>query len=508
MAGSILLSQLLPTQTLDSIRAKVLGKLQSQGLPTTDWSATGYERAIVEMVALALQDLVVNGLPQAVGGGFVDYATGDWLTFNSAERFNNPRNVATYTQGTILLTNATGSPIILSQSQLGFLFPSENVYQGPVPNAVTGLGPTWTVPANGTLSITVQSESPNHSVATGPNDTAPIVNYVDSSNQTITLTTSVAGLSATNPAPLYSTVTQTGVGSGVVTTIGTPSGTHNLTIRIDTSGQVGGSLVYSYSLDGGAYATGLVASSQTNIGGFGIGFSLANGAGTPSFTAGTFYGFSCPGTWITQQGTDQETDPALASRDKARWPSLATLAAIPGSPTLAFYDLLARQASSQVTQTLIQTDTTINNKVNIYVAGQGGVLPGSVLATIQAYLNNFAMLTDSPVALSPTPLTITLGGLTITVKQASLASAQAALQSALQTYFASLGINASTTSGTIRHARIIQIIEDIFGVVDVSDTTMTINGATQSLLLPTVGGQAQLPQWSQAIATAATWVTV
>lgn len=499
---TVTLQSLLATQSLDSIRAKVFGKLQGRGLPTTDWSATGIERAIVEMVSLALQDLVVNGIPIAVGGGFVDYATADWLTLNSQERYNNQRNLATYTQGTIRLTNTGSSPAPVSPTSLWFLFPSGNRYNGPI-----GAGP-FNVPAGGFLDITVQSESPNHSVATSPTDTAPLVNYVDPSGAVIQMTTPIAGVSATNPAPLYSGVTQTGVGSGVVTPTGSPAGAHNITIRIDTSGQVGGTLVYSYSLDGGAFVTGLTASSQSNIGGFGIGFSLANGAGTPSFIAGTVYGFSCPGSWITQQGTDAESDGSLQTRDKNRWPSLATAQAIPGSPTLGFYDLLVRLASTQVTQTLVQNDPTINNRVNIYVAGQGGILPGSQIASINAFLAALNMLTDSPVVLSPTTAAITIGGLTITVKQASLASAQTSLQLALQNYFAGLGINASTSGGVIRHARIIGIIEDIFGVVDISDTTMTINGVVQSLTMPTVVGQVQLPLWTQQVASAFTWQTV
>lgn len=500
---AITLQQLLTPQTLDSIRAKVLGKLQGRALPTTDWSPTGIERTIVEMVSEALQDLVVNGIPTVVGGGYVDYAVGDWLTFNSAERYSNTRNPATFTLGNILLTNSTGSNITVQPNQLWFKFPSGNNYNGPI-----GAGP-WTVPASGTLSIPVQSESPNHSVLLSATDTAPLVSYVDASGVTIKMTTVVAGLSATNIAPPYSSVIQTGVGSGTVTPSGTPALSHSVSIRVDVSGQVGGTLVYSYSVDGAAYVTGQTASTQTNMGGVtGLNVTLANGSGTPSFIASTVYGYSCPGSWITTQGTDAEYDPALATRDKNRWPSLATLSAIPGSPTLGFYDLLARLASTQVTQTLVQTDATINNKVNIYVAGQGGILPGSVLATINAFLGSLNMLTDFPLAQSPVGLTITIAGLTITVKQASLASAQASLQAALQTYFTSLGINASTTNGVIRHARIVQIIEDTFGVVDLTDTTMTINTVAGSLTLPTIVGQVQLPTWAQTVSSAFTWVTV
>ena len=154
---TITLQQLLTPITLDAIRSKVLGKLQARGLPTTDWSATGYERMFVEMVSQALQDLVTSGLPVTVGGGFVDYAVGDWLTFTSQERYNNTRNAATYTYGTITLTNSTSSSIAIPVDSLEFLFPSGNRYHGPIGSIIT-------IPANGSIPITVQSESPNHSV--------------------------------------------------------------------------------------------------------------------------------------------------------------------------------------------------------------------------------------------------------------------------------------------------------------------------------------------------------
>lgn len=498
---TIALQQLLAPQTLDSVIGTVLANLQTQGLPTTDWSPFGPEMAFVQMTARSIYDALVLGLPITVGGNFVDYATGDWLTLNSAQRYQNARNPATFTQGTIVLTNATASPITLSSGQLRFLFPSGNRYVGPV-----GAGP-FVLGASSTLAITVQSEGPNHSVAISPTDVQALVNYIDPSNSTIQMVTSLAGVTAANPAPLYSQVAHLGSGTGSVATSGTPSAARNVQIRIDVSGQVGGLLVYSYSIDGGVtFTTGQTSSSQSNIGGFGIGFTLANGATNPSFIRLDYYSFSCPGGWISQQGTDAEYDAALATRDNNKWPSLATQAAIPGSPTLGFYDLLVRQSSPQITQTLVQTDATINNRINIYVAGQGGILPGAIITAAQSYLAVFNMLTDLPVVQSPVPLSIVLGALTITCRSSLIPLAQANLQAALQTFFASLGLNASTAGGVIRHARIIQIIEDTVGVVDISDTAMTINGAATSLVLPTTPGAVQLPTWTQVIATLATWV--
>lgn len=491
-------------QTIPSIRAKLLGYLTAKGTPVTSWADGDVERTLTEAEISALFDLVTSAIPSVVNGSFVDYATFDWLTLNAKQRYNKDRLLATFAQGTIRLTNSTGSPIAVTTSQLWFKFPSGNLYQGPI-----GTGP-FSIPAGGFLDITVQSQSVNHSVATSPTDTSPLVSYNDASSSAITMVTALAGVTATNPAPLYSGVALVGTSTGTLALSGTPAPSHSIILRVDTNGQAG-ACSYSYSLDGAAYVTGLTAAAQSNIGGFGIGWTLTNGSGTPSFVAGDTFTFSTPGNWITQQGTDQETDAALQSRCKGSWPSLATLTAIPGSPTLGFYDLLARQpiapaTTSQVTQTLIQTDPVVNNQVNIIVAGTAGILPDAVITALRGQFNKLNMLTDRPVVQSPTPLTIVIGGLTITVTQNLMATAQAALQATLQTYFNSVGINGAMVGGKIKHGKLVQLVEDTVGVVDLSDTAMTINGVIGSLTMPTVANAFQLAVWTQAVASAFTWV--
>ena len=148
----------------------------------------------------------------------------------------------------------------------------------------------------------------------------------------------VAGVTATNIAPAYSTVgfKSESVRSGISDADRNPSrDAQRISIRIDTSGQTG-ALVYSYSVDGAAYVTGqtVVNADESRRHHLGLGFTLANGAGKSLVHRwDRLYGFSCQGTWITAQGTDAEYDPALATRDKKtsghRWRIVQT--AIPGS---------------------------------------------------------------------------------------------------------------------------------------------------------------------------------
>ena len=98
------------TQTIASIRAKLLAYMTAKGTPVTSWADGDVERTLTEAEISAMFDLVVSAIPSVVNGGFVDYATGDWLTLNAKQRYNKDRLLATFAQGTIRLTNSTGSP--------------------------------------------------------------------------------------------------------------------------------------------------------------------------------------------------------------------------------------------------------------------------------------------------------------------------------------------------------------------------------------------------------------
>jgi hypothetical protein len=241
-----MLQQLLPAVTLDQIRANLLSTLQSyptNPLPTTDWQVGAVERSIVELDAIALQTFVTNLIPVIASGGFVDLANALWLPLLALEMYLLTQNAATYTQGNITLTcSASAGPYTITPGTLWFIAASGNRYQN-----LTG----GTLPTGGTLVISVQSESVNHSVASSPNDIAPLVNYVDAVGTITTLGTQLAGVTCNNPAPTFGTTILSGSSSGTVTPSGTPTGPHTIIARIDTAGQTG-LASWSYSLDGSA----------------------------------------------------------------------------------------------------------------------------------------------------------------------------------------------------------------------------------------------------------------
>ncbi len=232
-------------------------------------------------------------------------------------------------------------------------------------------------------------------------------------------------------------------------------------------------------MDGSPYVSQGAVTQNTNLQSTNISITLTNGATGTSFVEGDTYLFSTPGSWITSQGANEEASSppgnnALATRCRDRWSTLSLI------PTNNFYDILVRSVptvGSQVTQVIALPDTVINNKVNIIVAGPQGALPSSVVSTIQAYVSPRVPITDLPVVSSPSLTNVTLAG-TITVTAAQLSTAETAILASMTNYVGNVGIN-----GVVRLAKIIELLMEIGGVIDVSG--MTINGAAANLQLGT-----------------------
>lgn len=448
------LASLLPSQTVQQLYTSLLGYYTAAGFPVTSWQVGGVERTRLFAFATVLQNTIASYIPGITAGGFVDYAPGTgWMALLAAQMYNLTQNAATYTVGTITLTAAAGvATQTYTAGQLKITFPASGrsyLNQGTI---VIPVGP-------GSVSGSFVAENPGSA-------------YNDPSNVTgILLTTTIPGVTITNVAFAYSTVVQTGSGTGTIGIGGSPIGAHQIIVRIDSSGQ-SGVATWSYSLDGAAYISAGNAASLTNIASLGINVTLVNGAGSPSFILGDTLTASSPGSWITSQGSDLEADTALATRCKARWATLANVG------VSQLYQLLATSTptvGSQVTQVIVQPDANINNKLLIVVAGAAGVLPAGTITTIQSYVSSRTPITVSPVVMSPTTLGITLAG-TITCYVSQLANVQNLIQTAMTAYSNSVPIN-----GTYRLSAIIEQIMLQSGVVDVSG--VTINAAAANLTL-------------------------
>lgn len=448
--SSLTLQQLLIPADRDAVLAIMLGVLQSFGFNTTAWQPGGTDRTRFAAIATAIAQVSSTYVADIAAGGFLDYATGTWLQLLAQQLFNINFLPATRTIGSMVLASGPAGYTI-QPGEVTATFPSGNRYINTSGGALA---------VNSTLTLTFQSEFANSS-STG-------FNYVDPSNSNPTLVNALPGVTITNPAGTYSTVAQTGSGTGTLTLTGSPGTFHAVVIAINSTG-TSSTAAWSYSLDGAPFVNA-GSSSITNIGGSGINIALTDGAINPSFVQLDQYDFVCPGTWVVQQGVDVESDTALAGRCRNRF---ATLSAV---PTLGCWELWATSVpNAGVTQVEVIQDSVINNRLNIIIAGPGGALPPASTSAVQAYLSARAGITDLPVVISPTPQTITYAA-NILVAVNQLEAAEAAIATALVDYNDSVG-----TNGTLRISAITKAITEVAGVIDV--TGITVNGFDANLTL-------------------------
>lgn len=447
------LAELLDPQTAEEVVAKLLAVMQAYGFPTTSWQPGGVDRTRMMATATALQDISANYIPTIAAGGLLDYAeqlsAPDWIRLLAEQMFNLPYNEASRTVGNMTLT-AGSAGYTITAGQVTVIFPaSGNRYI----NSTGGV-----LAPSGTLELEFTAEFAG-------------AEYNDPSSGTISLVTALPGVTVTNPAGDYTDVAHVGAGTGDVTPSGSPVGSHQVTIRIDTTGAAGVAS-WSYSLDGSPFVSAGAVASASDLGGYGIDVTLVDGVSGTSFVEDDTYAFNTPGSWIITQGSDDETAPALATRCRNRWRSLSYI------PTNGFYELLATSTpdvGTQVTQVIVLPDSDINDKVNIVVAGPEGVLPPATVALIQDYIDTHAIGTDNPTVQSPSSTDITFSA-TITVAASSLVAAQGAAETAMIDYVNDGGINP-----TFRIAVVIDRIMSIAGVTDIS--SVEINGSPTNLTL-------------------------
>lgn len=463
---TLTLAQLQTPQDAQSVYQILLAVYAAFGFPVTSWQDGETEKTRLLAVATAVADISGNYIPQIANGGFVDFATGTWLQLKAQEDYNLPFNPATATVGqiTITQTSAVASSQTITPGKMIAVFLSGRRY------FLIGFI------VSGIFTSTPQSlayGSPLVGVWTAE---TPGAIYNEPSNSAITAATPLPGVTLTNPADSFSPVSHTGAGTGSLTLGGSPSGNHQILVTITSTG-ASGVASWEYSIDGAPAVSAGNASSLSNIGGTGVNVTLTNGASGTSFVENDTYLFSVPGSWITTQGSDVESDASLAGRCRNRWPSLSSI------PTQGYYELLVTSVptvGSQVTQVLPRQDPVVTNKINLVVAGPAGPLPGGTISTIQSYVTPRAIGGDNVLVVSPSTQALTFGG-TITIDVAQLTPATNAITTAMNDYVASIPIN-----GTVQLSEIIALIRAIPGVLNVNVSSVTINSAAADLPLGTL----------------------
>lgn len=151
-------------------------------------------------------------------------------------------------------------------------------------------------------------------------------------------------------------------------------------------------------------------------------------------------------SWISQQGLDAESDPALRTRCRARWGTLG------GGASKDAYTFWALTASDEVASVAVFPHTPLPGQVTVYLAGAGGPVSPAAVAAVQAYLTPARIpVCVEAIVESAVGATLTIAG-TVQVTAGRYLTAKASIQKRLQQLVAALPIGGSLTSGQIIQA--------------------------------------------------------
>ncbi len=464
----------LATYTNDAIKAKLLFYLQGAQTPVTDWHDVGFLRSLLFHWGMnqlgdvlnpadpdvhARQALVEGAVPALAAAP--TRATSQWLTLVAEQLFNLRRNfnidgtqfAGTFTQQAVTLScDASHGPYAIAA---GTFFIRSSVTGNRYKAISSG-----TVPNNGSVLITFQAESPNDSV-NGQNFSDGAGTLTDIRDNPL------PGVTASNAGPNFSGVIPTpnpANGLGVVTVGGaTPASPTAYEFQITTSGQTA-TIVFQYRANGGAWITGQVTTAGSFTVPSGPTVTFTNdGVANPSFIAGDVYSFQSPGTPITQQGLDPETDTALLVRCVARWPDLSAGAVVDKHVTWA------KKADPLVTRARASKNA-IPGFVDVTIAGKSNPLSGGVVAAVQLYIDQHEAIGDVSIVNAASVVTVISAG-DVYVPAENMAAVQSVAAVLWNNY-----VNATDIGGAVRVAKLEQFLMDA-GARDVDE--LSVNGTPE-----------------------------
>lgn len=141
----------LEKTTPEAIEATILGLLQGFGFPVTSWQTASVPRRIIKGISSPLADSFRKGY-QVASAGYGRLARGRWLDLWVEDRYNLPRNGASYTIGKLTLVDNGGGPHTVNAGQH-----IVSTQDGTKTYTVTGSG---TIAENGTLVLDIKAEKP------------------------------------------------------------------------------------------------------------------------------------------------------------------------------------------------------------------------------------------------------------------------------------------------------------------------------------------------------------
>lgn len=360
------LDDLLSAETEDSALTFLFTQLSSLKYPVTSWNSGG--RAYTKLKAFARAIANISGSIKAIAaGGLLSLSTGDWLTLLAWEWYDTERNLATFAQGSIVITVAEGAgPYTISPNQLivfdqstGRRFISANAVDVDLP-----AGPA-------AAPITFQAESP--------------------------------GSAYNSP--------------------------------------IGGSLGFTTPLPG-------VTAAFQDLG---------------------------SGTWLTQQGTDDEADETLQTRCRTKW---ALLGINKPADAYTFLALNTPGVGTPVSKVYVDDSNPRGpGSIDLWIASNAGPLPTADESLVRDYIVSL----QSPSADAEVNNALT-HGVTITVT-IQFRGTFATVVTATANDTIRKRIQQMPIGGTLYISQILEDLMGIDGVVNIPLSSLIINGVNDDLVL-------------------------
>lgn len=173
--------------------------------------------------------------------------------------------------------------------------------------------------------------------------------------------------------------------------------------------------------------------------------------------------------WITVQGTDDETDPQLATRNTQKWSSLAPAFTDDG------YAYYAKQAApGAVARTHSRVSPSVPGEADLFLASNIGGVAGPVVAAVQAYLDQLEPTTCTVNVQSATSHVFTIAGTAFYFSNHA-GTIVGDVDAALVAFFSTVAIG-----GTMYLSQLIDALQDVDGMRNVdltglADTTLSAN---------------------------------
>ena len=189
------ISTLLTPLDTDTVFNEWMTALQAAGVPSNTWRVGGPMRTLMRIIAASIVAMWTVCIAM-ISGGFLETASGNWLTFLAYYVYGVIRVAATQAQGTITLVNAAGGVFDADPGKL--------ILQNPTTKKTYVNVATIHLGANATLTGVAVIAQETGSASTTANGT--VLGFVTPWSQvTATATTDIVGLDAQSDDDLKST---------------------------------------------------------------------------------------------------------------------------------------------------------------------------------------------------------------------------------------------------------------------------------------------------------------